>query len=363
LPNSDYVVINSSHWVYAGTGFHDGDVVPGILGYEADSFLSNYPPPNSSNQTLLSQSPFTDGGVTRYSNSSIYQAPSGAWVFAAGTMSWSWALDDVPGPLSHLVVDARIQRATANVLNAFLNGAPPVVTSFTPTSGAEGASVTISGANFTGATAVRFNGSAASYAVTSATSIQATVPAGATTGPLSVTTPGGAVTSANNFIVAPTITSFAPTNGPVGTVVTITGRNFTGATAVRFNGSAASYTVTSATSIQATVPTGATTGPLSVTTAGGTATSANTFTVTVRLTVTKASTVGVGAGTVTSSPAGIDCGGTCSAFYGLNSVVTLTATANLPSVFKDWSGCDSTSGATCTVTMSSAKGVTANFLP
>ncbi len=84
MPNTDYVVTNSSHWVYAGTGFSDGDVVPGIVGYEADSFMPNYPAPNSTNQTLLSRSPVTDAGVTKYQNSSIYQAPSGAWVFAVG---------------------------------------------------------------------------------------------------------------------------------------------------------------------------------------------------------------------------------------------------------------------------------------
>ena len=85
-PQIDYVVTNSSHWVYAGTGFQDGDHVAGIVGYEADSFMSNYPPPNSANQTLLSASPYTDPqGVTYTANSSIYQAPSGAWVFGAGT--------------------------------------------------------------------------------------------------------------------------------------------------------------------------------------------------------------------------------------------------------------------------------------
>src|SRR2546422_11415619 len=78
---------------------------------------------------------------------------------------------------------------------------------------------------------------------------------------------------------APTITSFAPTSGPVGTPVTITGTNFTGASAVRFNGTSANFTATSSTSISATVPSGATTGPLSVTTPGGTATSTNNFTV------------------------------------------------------------------------------------
>ena len=70
-------------------------------------------------------------------------------------------------------------------------------------SGPVGTSVTISGTNFTGATAVTFNGASASFTVTSPTAIQATVPAGATTGPLSVTTPGGTVTSFNAFTVNP----------------------------------------------------------------------------------------------------------------------------------------------------------------
>src|SRR4029077_1720965 len=114
---------------------------------------------------------------------------------------------------------------------------PPTITSFAPTSGPVGTSVTISGTNFTGATAVRFNTLSASFTVTSATAIQATVPAGATTGALSVTTPAGTATSSAAFTVVPppTITSFAPTSGPVGTSVTISGTNFTGATAVRFN--------------------------------------------------------------------------------------------------------------------------------
>src|SRR6267142_1545128 len=77
----------------------------------------------------------------------------------------------------------------------------------------------------------------------------------------------------------PTIASFAPSSGPVGTSVTINGTKFTGATAVRFNGTSASFTVNSASAITATVPAGAATGPISVTTAGGTASSAGSFTV------------------------------------------------------------------------------------
>src|SRR5207244_1925630 len=120
----------------------------------------------------------------------------------------------------------------------------PTISSFSPTSGPVGTSVTITGTNFTGATAVTFNGLTASFSVNSSTSIAATVPSGATTGPIRVTTLGGTATSASNFTVIPppTISSFSPTSGPVGTSVTITGTNFTGATAVTFNALAATST-------------------------------------------------------------------------------------------------------------------------
>lgn len=79
----------------------------------------------------------------------------------------------------------------------------------------------------------------------------------------------------------PTITSFAPASGPVGTSVVITGTNFTGTTTVQFNGTVATiFTVNSDTQITATVPSGATTGSISVTNPAGTATSTSSFTVT-----------------------------------------------------------------------------------
>jgi uncharacterized protein (TIGR03437 family) len=78
----------------------------------------------------------------------------------------------------------------------------------------------------------------------------------------------------------PTIAGFSPTSGSVGTSVTITGTNLTGASSVRFNGTAASYTVNSSTQITATVPSGARSGPISVSTGRGTATSSTSFTVT-----------------------------------------------------------------------------------
>jgi uncharacterized protein (TIGR03437 family) len=80
---------------------------------------------------------------------------------------------------------------------------PPTVMFFTPTSGSVGSTVTVAGGGFTGATAVHFNGVAASFTVVSAMQITATVPADAATGPIAVTTPGGIAVSAADFTVTP----------------------------------------------------------------------------------------------------------------------------------------------------------------
>jgi endoglucanase len=75
------------------------------------------------------------------------------------------------------------------------------------------------------------------------------------------------------------------------------------------------------------------------------------------LTVTKA---GAGSGTVTSTPSGINCGGTCSASYATGTSVTLTATAASGSAFAGWSGaCSGT--AACNVSMTATRAVTATF--
>ena len=129
-------------------------------------------------------------------------------------------------------------------------------------SDAGGTTVTITGTNFTGATAVTFGGTAAtSVVVVNATTITAITPAHAA-GAVNVvvTTPGGTGTGIGLYTYvtpAPTVTSISPSSGTTlgGTSVTITGTNFTGATAVTIGGTAATgVVVVNATTITAITP-------------------------------------------------------------------------------------------------------------
>ncbi|HEX5245566.1 MAG TPA: fibronectin type III domain-containing protein [Gaiellaceae bacterium] len=154
----------------------------------------------------------------------------------------------------------------------------PAIANFSPTSGPAGATVTLSGSNFTGASGVAIGGApAASFTVVSDSMVTVVLGAGAS-GTLSVTGPGGTGTSSGRFTFSPTIGSFTPDAGPIGTSVRIFGSGFGGATAVKFAGvDAAGFHVDSDSQITATVATGTTTGQVSVTVPGGTTTSGALF--------------------------------------------------------------------------------------
>lgn len=159
----------------------------------------------------------------------------------------------------------------------------PTMASFTPEHGGAGTTVTLTGTNFTGTTAVKFNGKdAASFEVVDAGTITTVVPTNTATGSISVTTPNGTVSSTTSFMVAPTITSITPASGSTtgGTTVFITGANFFGATALKFGSMPATgFLVHSDTLITATspaLPAGQVT--ISVTTPSGTGTSGTKFT-------------------------------------------------------------------------------------
>ena len=171
---------------------------------------------------------------------------------------------------------------TCGVLFSLDQGLGPFVTFLPPHSaGKVGKSIGLLGQGFTGTTNVSFGGTSASFSVASDTFMTATVPNGAKTGSINVTTPGGTLTSNRIFRVTPQITGFDPTSGPVGTVVTINGVSLAQVSKVTFGGvKATTFAVVSDAQITATVPTGAVSGKVGITTPGGAATSATQFTVT-----------------------------------------------------------------------------------
>jgi YD repeat-containing protein len=165
---------------------------------------------------------------------------------------------------------------------------PPTITAFGPQRGGVGTPVTITGTGFSATVSnntVRFNGVSAAIISATPTQLVAAVPSGATTGPIAVTSPRGSATSQSPFTVLPSpmIAGFSPTTGPPDTEVTITGADFSevfGENTVDFNGAFAAVAAATTTELRAIVPLDATTGPIRVTTLGGSATSADVFTVT-----------------------------------------------------------------------------------
>jgi hypothetical protein len=201
-----------------------------------------------------------DNSVSVHHNISTVGAPAiDANVdYSTGDLPWAVAIADMDGDG---LPDMAIIDNTSSYITLLRNKSSNEVsiTNFTPTSGPAGTVVTITGANLTGATDVSFGGvAAASFTVNSATSITATVGSGAT-GLVTVVTPSGTA-SHGTFtwgIPPPTIIGYTPGSGGPGTMITITGSNFTGATGVRFGASpAVSFTVVSDNEIDAVVGNG-----------------------------------------------------------------------------------------------------------
>ncbi len=191
----------------------------------------------------------------------------------------------VPGGATTGAIVVATPSGTATSATPFTvaTSAAPTISSLSPSSGPVGTTVTLTGSAFTGTTAVSFHGTAASFTLVNDTTLTARVPAGATSGTVSVTTPNGTATSTGSFTVtvAPsaTISGFSPAMGAPGTQVTLSGTGFTGTTSVSFGGrNASQFTVTSDSSITVTVPSNALSGILAINTPGGSAQSASRFT-------------------------------------------------------------------------------------
>jgi plastocyanin len=172
----------------------------------------------------------------------------------------------------------------ANNNDLYAYGAP-AISSFAPSSGITGSTVTITGTQYVNRMTVKF-GALTSPTVTFVSTMQlhAVVPNGdPLAGRISVSDNASSASSATNFTPTLSITGLNPTGGPNGTVVTINGIGFDPGSKAKFNGIAAATTFVSSSRLKASVPAGATTGPITVTnttTPTGTVRSASNFAVT-----------------------------------------------------------------------------------
>jgi hypothetical protein len=162
---------------------------------------------------------------------------------------------------------------------------PPKVTAFVPLAAAVGTDIVINGANLTGATLITFTGPStptATATLVTPTSLHAVVPAGAVTGPVSVTNPIATGISSAGFTVLPKIISFTPASGAVGAEVIVTGTSLRllSDPVVKVGTVTAMVTSSTGTELRFTIPAGAVTAKIAITTADGTATSATSLTVT-----------------------------------------------------------------------------------
>ena len=117
--SGNWIVTQADHWIFAGTGMQNGDLIPGLVGWEHHGDPGKVP-----GLAVIAAGPtLKAGGEASSFAATVYPGPKGNWVFNAATIFWSMGLAQPPGlvpPYSHLGrphgVDARVQKITANFL-------------------------------------------------------------------------------------------------------------------------------------------------------------------------------------------------------------------------------------------------------
>ena len=177
-----------------------------------------------------------------------------------GTGTDTQVVVKVPGGATTGKINITTSAGITTSVNDFQVLPAPAISSFTPTGGSVGTSITISGTNLQYNPEVRFfNNLVGSIKSIAANQIVVDVPVGATTGKISVKTDAvvNAISSPTDFVVLgkPTITAIAPASGTINEKVIITGTNLTNALSVSFDGvTTSTFISSSATSIEVRVP-------------------------------------------------------------------------------------------------------------
>ncbi len=118
--DGDIVIIPPAHPLFTGVRLPPDHRLPGLLGYEIDRTFPDGP----ANLSILTHSPYPKAGPSLFGEMTLYEAPSGAYVFAAGTIQWSWGLDDYNSPqLLTNRANEVAARITRNILSLLTRGA------------------------------------------------------------------------------------------------------------------------------------------------------------------------------------------------------------------------------------------------
>jgi hypothetical protein len=123
--DAPYVVHAADHWLYAGTGVRNGESFAHLVGVEYDRVTPDQPTPRPIE--ILAHSPLVCEGRDSHSDTAYYTVPSGAGVFASGTMRWVEGLmagtrEDWGDHGMDARTGAFVTRATENLLTAFAKG-------------------------------------------------------------------------------------------------------------------------------------------------------------------------------------------------------------------------------------------------
>ena len=278
----------------AGTGTVDVTVTTpngtSAVNAPSDHFTYNAAPtvtnvsPNNGPQAGGNTVTVTGSGFVSGSTAVDFGPTAGTSVSVASGTSLTVSVPAGTGTVSVTVITTGGGSSTP-LAGAYTYNPPPTVTGVSPSSGptAGGTSVTVSGTNLTGASAVDFGTAnpGTSISAVTATSLTVTSPAGTGTVDVTVTTPNGtsAVNAPSdhftyNAPALPTVTGVSPSSGPTagGTSVTVSGTNLTGASAVDFGTAnpGTSISAVTATSLTVTSPAGTGTVDVTVTTPNGT---------------------------------------------------------------------------------------------
>lgn len=189
--------------------------------------------------------------------------------YGPGTRGIAVAVGPIDNDLSPDVVMGTTESSIFTFLNVCSVGGPPVITTVTPGSGAVGDPVLIEGLRLGDVTSVTFAGTPAQILTQTGTSIGTEVPAGASSGPIEVTSPTGSSESPNEFFVGfhPLIADITPLTAKIGEPVVISGNHFATTVRVSFGGGAsdANFSIDGNQQLTAYVDSAAIDGPITVT--------------------------------------------------------------------------------------------------